>query len=271
MSRTERSYLFTLTAGRTGTAFLASLIAANVPEAECHHEMLGYDRFGVDTPDVSHMTLFNSAGNVAKVRDFWRIKLGKVRRSSAPFYAETSHLLMKAGLVENLDKLNGAASVHLVVLKRDPFDTILSFRNRFDFANKGMWWLWYLDPDYPNKIVDSTRLKTVGINGICLWYLLEISARAEYYRLLLRGRSDVRFHDVRLEELNDPATVSGFLAGLGVARAPRDVAIPTPVNRGKNRIDWSEAEEAAIRRLIEGVRFDPVRVASDFVAAGRRL
>lgn len=270
MSRTEREFLFTLTAGRTGTAYLASLIARNAPEAECHHEILGYDRFGVDTPEVSHLTLFNSAGNVAKVQEFWATKFNRIRRSSALIYAETSHLLMKAGLVENLDKLGGG-TVHLVVLRRDPFDTILSYRNRFDFVNKGMWWMWYLDPDYPNKIVDSRQLKAAGINGVCLWYLLEISARVEYYRMLLGGRSDVRFHDVRLEKLQDAMAASAFLAGLGCARPVDEVIVPAPVNRGRNRANLSVGERDAIRRLIDAARFDPVQAAGEFIAAGRRL
>jgi len=260
-----------MTAGRTGTAFLANLIAANVPEAECHHEILGYDRFGVDTPDLSHLTLFNSAGNVPKVQDFWQVKFGRIRRSRAPLYAETSHLLMKAGLVENLDKLDPAETIHFVVLTRDPLATILSYRHRFDFVNKGTWWMWYLDPDYPNKIVDSIRLKGLGVNGVCLWYLLEIGARAEYYRILLRDRGNVRFHDVRIEDLSEPVAVSRFLDKLGFAKPPDEVVIPPPANRGKNKAGCSEPERAAIRRLIEGVRFDPVQVASDFIAAGRRL
>jgi len=45
--------IFTLTAGRTGTMYLAELLRANLPDTEVHHEILEYDSFGVDTPEIS--------------------------------------------------------------------------------------------------------------------------------------------------------------------------------------------------------------------------
>lgn len=66
-----KTFFFTITAGRTGTAYLAEQLTANVVCAEVHHDILGYDTFGVDAPDVSYLTLFNSQGNTDKVRAFW--------------------------------------------------------------------------------------------------------------------------------------------------------------------------------------------------------
>ncbi|HKY93691.1 MAG TPA: hypothetical protein VJL84_00240, partial [Kiloniellales bacterium] len=137
-----KHFVFTMTAGRTGTAYLAELLRQNVGSAEVHHEILGWDRFGVDTPDVSHMTLYNSVGNHPKVQAFWQDKLGRIAKTMAPVYVETSHLLLKAGLVENLGPLLAAGTVHLVALERDLLPTVISYRNRFDFLNKGMWWMW---------------------------------------------------------------------------------------------------------------------------------
>ena len=150
-----KEFLFTMTTGRSGTKYLAELLRQNLAGAECEHEILGWDRFGVDAPDISHMTLFNSLGNVAKVQAFWRQKLARIAAGPAPFYAETSHLLMKSGLIENLAPLLAAGRVHLVALERDPFDTVMSFRSRHDFTNRGNMWVWYLDPDYPKNLVQS--------------------------------------------------------------------------------------------------------------------
>ncbi|HET9764809.1 MAG TPA: hypothetical protein VFR50_14905 [Casimicrobiaceae bacterium] len=65
-----KQFVFTLTTGRSGTQYLAELLRQNLPDAECYHEICGWDRFGVDTPDLSHMTLFNSQGNVESVQAF---------------------------------------------------------------------------------------------------------------------------------------------------------------------------------------------------------
>src|SRR5271165_2039549 len=60
-----------------------------IPGAVHTCELIGWDRFGVDTPDLSHTTLFNSQGNVEKVQAFWRQKLARVAATERQFYAET--------------------------------------------------------------------------------------------------------------------------------------------------------------------------------------
>src|SRR5271165_1188039 len=89
--------IFTLTAGRTGTAYLAELLRTNVPQAETHHEILTYTSFGVDTPDISHFHAFNNYGNTPEVQAFWQHKFEKILGCGKSCYAETSHMLMKAG------------------------------------------------------------------------------------------------------------------------------------------------------------------------------
>jgi hypothetical protein len=182
-----KDFVFTMTTGRSGTKYLAKLLEQNLPDAECHHEIQGWDRFGVDTPDLSHMTLFNSQGNVEKVQAFWRAKLARVAATPRQFYVETSHLLMKGGLIENLAPLTAVGTVHLIALERDPYDTIVSFRNRFDFLDMTNRWLWYLDPEYPRNLVPSSEFLAHSLNGLCLWYILEIRARAARYEELLSG------------------------------------------------------------------------------------
>jgi len=266
-----RRFVFTLTAGRTGTASLAKLFEGNFPAAECHHEIIGWDRFGLDSPDLSHMTLFNSQGNVPQVRAFWQRKFERVLASPAALYVETSHVLMKAGLMENLDLIEDHGEVHFVILQRDLFDTVMSYRNRYDFTNKSLWWLWYLDPRYPRNIVDSTRLAELGINGVCLWYIFEVRARAAYYRMLFEDRGAVRFHRLDLADLNDPAKVSDFLQAVTLARLAAPASLPATQNRGKNRHPFPPGEIEAIRQLVAKVNFDPEATARSFMDQGRRL
>ncbi len=263
--------LFTLTSGRSGTASLAKLLAANLPEAQCHHEILGWDRFGLDSPDLSQMTLFNSQGNVAQVRDFWRRKSARILGAAAPLYAETSHVLMKAGLLENLDLFEAVGEIHFVALERDLFDTLISFRNRYDFTNKSLWWLWYLDPRYPRNIVESRQLAALGINGVCLWYLFEIRARAAYYRQLFGDRPGLHFHRLDLSDLGDRDRLAGLLLALGATLEAEAVTLWPKQNSGQNKHPFPPGEEDAIRRLVASVQFDAEATARDFIAQGRRL
>jgi hypothetical protein len=233
--------------------YLAELLAQNLPDAECYHELVGWDRFGVDTPDVSHMTLFNSQGNVEKVQAFWRPKLARIAATPRQFYVETSHLLMKAGLIENLAPLTAKGTVHLIVLERDVFATLLSLRKRLDLLHKSNQWLWYLDPDYPVNLVPSADLVDAGINGLCLWYILEIRARTAYYERLMAGKNNVALHRFGLEELRTADGASRLLQALGSPREPGRVIIPPARNVGPTLATIDAAEQARIRDLIASV------------------
>ncbi|MEE2981283.1 MAG: hypothetical protein VYA71_07045, partial [Pseudomonadota bacterium] len=56
--------------------------------------------------------------NTPAVRGFWEQKLARIAGTTSSHYVETSHLLMKAGLAENIDVLTAARTVHFVVLGR---------------------------------------------------------------------------------------------------------------------------------------------------------
>jgi hypothetical protein len=217
------------------------------------------------------MNQFSARGNTPHVQSFWRDKLKRIATKPVSHYVETSHILMKAGLVENLEPLREAGTVDLILLKRDAFDTIISYRNRPDFSNKGDVWLWFLDPDYPRKIVDPSASRDLGLNGICLWYVCEIMTRAEYYRLLLTDDPRVIFHDVQLETLSEAGPVSDLLERLGAPRDAQDVVLPPPVNQGRTSAGLDEDELRELRRMVETANFDPSALARSYIDSGRRL
>ena len=65
--------IFTLSAGRTGTAWLSEVLAVNL-NCEALHELLGIDDFGNRMPDIKIMRSFSENGNNALVKDFWKRK-----------------------------------------------------------------------------------------------------------------------------------------------------------------------------------------------------
>ncbi len=155
MADANKQFIYTITTGRSGTTYLTELLKRNIADAEVYHERSSYTRLGIDSPDASHFTLFNSVGNVAQVRAFWQQKFERDAAGPSSCYAELSHPLSKAGLIENLDLLEGRGVVHLILLKRDILEILWSFVNRFDFENNAFTWLFTLDPFYPNVIVRS--------------------------------------------------------------------------------------------------------------------
>jgi len=268
MAMADKQFVFTMTTGRSGTAYLAELLGANLPDVEFHHEFLGWDDFGLNTPDVSHMTLFNSQGNIEKVQEFWRHKLARIVAKPNRFYVETAHTLMKAGLIENLAALTKAGRVHLIDLQRDPVATIKSFRARFDFLNKGNLWLWYLDPDYPRNLSNSKELSKFGYNGLCLWYITEIRLRAAYYEKLLAGNPNVQVLHITMEELTRPDGASRLLGDLGVAKRPGELITPQAQNVGPKTDDWTQGEEESLRKLVAAAQFDASALAEIAIKQG---
>ena len=264
------TFIFTITPGHTGTMFLASLLKINISPSQIYHERLGYDKFGVDTPDISHLTLFNSQGNIEKIRGFWRRKFDRIiKNKTCSFYGETSHILAKAGLMENIEILCKHGEVKIVCLKRDTFKVVNSLAKRFDFLNKVNMWLWHLDPDYPRKIVDPKPFVTYGINGIRLWYVYEMYARAEYYKSLYRDNPRLSFIDIDISDLSSPENVQDFLAALGVPYDREDVKFPEHKNVSNRAVNQETVNH--IKELVDRISFDPFQLANEFINQGQKL
>lgn len=265
-----KQFVFTITTGRSGTAYLSDLLRLNLRDAEVHHERTGFQSFGVDTPDASHFTLFNSVGNVAKVRQFWTQKTARMASGPRRWYVETSHFLAKAGLIENIGLLADMGRSHIVVLRRDTAKTVWSLVNHHDFANLGFTWLFALDPRYPNRIVDSAMLGRQGMVGCALWYVLEMQARGSYYKRLLAGDRRVNVVDAALEEIATAEGARKLLAKLGAVRRPDQVHVPPPRNETK-RWPYGDDEHERLIALIARNRVDPDAAAAAFIASGHRL
>ncbi|MFP6743391.1 MAG: hypothetical protein VCD33_17500 [Alphaproteobacteria bacterium] len=274
MPTPQKHFVFTMTPGRSGTGYLAALLEGNGGPADqvaVHHEFLGFDDFGRETPEMSHFTGFNCHGNTPAVRRFWEQKLGRIAATPGSHYVETSHLLMKAGLVENIDLLTDAGTVHFVVLRRDPAATVRSYRRRGDFVNRINMRLWCLDPDYPRNIVKADAAMASDKDGICLWYICEVMTRAAHYRQILAGNDRVVFHDAALETLADAETVNALLDGLHLPRATANLAIPGRINESPPHFRLLPDEAARIDAVIKKYPFDPDALARDYIEKGGSL
>lgn len=243
--------IFALTAGRTGTAYLAELIKWNIKDAEAQHEIDSFSSFGVDTPDISHLHAFNNEGNTPLIQEFWKRKLGKILACGKPVYVETSHMLMKAGLVENMAELAHDHEVHFVVLRRDAMKIVESFYRRRDFMDNMNMWTRYLDPDYAKNKVTSQRLFSFAeqVHTLRCWYLNEIEVRIAQYCFKYSNHPFIYFHMCDIDDLNDRKNIEKLFNGLGLHFA--SIYIPPKQNVSTAKLDMSAKEKDGIRDFIK--------------------
>lgn len=261
--------IYTISTGRSGTTFLADLMRANLTGAQVHHERVGWLDLGVNCPDTSHCTRFNTLGNVEHVRAFWRRKLRADAATPCETYVETSHINAKAGLIENLDLVPEGVRIVIVALTRNPFEIAWSFYNRFDFANYAFTWLAALDPRYKNVIVSSVPFRKHGMVGSCFWYVIEMFTRAAYYRRLLADASGVAFFPATLEEIATEDGARDLMSRLH-QREVDYVRLPPQANARKQTF-FDDTERKRVLRLYKGFKWDAEALASDYFDAGRRL
>jgi hypothetical protein len=249
---------FTVTAGRTGTAWLADFLTRNLG-VDVIHEPLGIEDFGVTMPDIRLMRAFNTYGNTEEVRAFWARKLDIVAR--ARVYGEANHTLAKCGLIENLAASPLAEKATLVILRRDIVRQCVSYLTRNDFGNITLAWQWYLHPAYARKIVGPKPFLPMGQLGLALWYCYEMAARQAYYRLRYGDRLTILEAD--LESITKPEGAAAFWSALGGAGAPE---LPPPKNTNAGRAPERIVEQ--VRATVAGVNFDAERLAQRALAQG---
>lgn len=265
----SKRLIYSISTGRCGTMFLANLIRANLREAAVHHERLGFLNFGVHTPDLSHMTTFNSVGNVAHIREFWQRKLGYDQAEGAPVYVEMSHVLAKAGLFENLDLIDKDRVVDIIVLSRPIEDIVWSFVNHFDFVSFGFMWPFTLDPTYPNTIL---KLRPEHFNPVRVahWYVCEMWVRAAYYEQLLRDAPNVRFHRISMTDIIDERGAKAFIDRFFPHERSTSFVMPPKANETRSPY-FPPAMRDEVQRVCREIPVDFSRMAAEFIRSGKRL
>ena len=217
---------FTITSGRSGSAWLASFLSSNL-NIEAVHEPLGIEDFGEKMPDIRTMRTFNSHGNNGFVQAFWDRKFSHL---PSHHYAETNHTLSKCGLVENLIRKDMQTDTTIIVLKRDIIKQCVSYLVRNDFGNITLAWQWYLHPSYAKKIIPPEPFMKMGGIGIPLWYCYEMLARQEYY--VQKFANEISMHEVYLDDLVTKSGAKKLRAALGLQGKCK---LPKPKNENKTK------------------------------------
>lgn len=197
----ERNITFCLTAGRTGTTFIAALLNL-APDVRCVHE-----------PAPCFTWLKDRSSDAA--RNFWlQAKLPAIAQIDESCYVETSHAVGK-GYVEPLLALGVQPT--LLAIGRDPRRVATSYLEKYTVP--GRTWLgrqWHLNPTDLANLLPLREPQNLSDYQLCFWYVLEMEQRQMDY-LTNADTRDLQVIDVRATELHDFATYAELLRRLGVA------------------------------------------------------
>lgn len=205
----DRHLIFSINSGRSGSKYLAELFST-AKKVKSFHEA---------EPKMSgeFIEMIN-AQPLAVSREKRRIKaeaIAKILRGSGPdeTYAETNHTFITTFFDVVLEDFR---KIDIVILRRDLALVLKSFVELGYFSPRNpLSFSWMSSPN-----AATAALPAIGPDSaldqfdLCIAYLLDIEARGERFQ---KDCPDVRTHDVRLEELNEIATVENLFQQLHLA------------------------------------------------------
>lgn len=193
--------VFAVTAGRSGTKFLAKLLSL-FPDTASKHE---------PSPSFVHAMRHaqsNPEAALAFVRDH---KLAAIARTPEARYVETSHLFAK-GFAEAFIKLGVVPDV--VVLRRHPREIALSLlRMNSVPARTGLGVRYLLQPNDPGVLPYPGWSHATNYQ-LCFWYALEMERRQERYADVFRALG-TNVQETTLAELLEFERFREVAGGLG--------------------------------------------------------
>ncbi len=170
----RKRLIFTVTTGRSGTAYLAAVFGY-VRGANSYHE-----------PAPEYVDVLRQAQGHPEVarRFLLEEKLPAIARDSAGIYVETSHLACK-GFLEPLLELGIVPD--LVIHRRPMRDVAVSLYTMGTIPGRGPKALrFYLSPADPG-VISLANWETLHDYQLCYWYCLEIERRARKYKKMFEG------------------------------------------------------------------------------------
>lgn len=239
----EKTLVFTVTPGRSGTKYLATLLA--IPGIAAHHE---------PSPDFVSV-LRRAQQNPEVAFAFWRdAKLPFIASLDAPIYVETSHLFCK-GFFEPAILLG--LEPRLIFLRRPPSEVAWSLVERATVPVRSPYGcLYLLDPRDPN-VMSLPGWERMSDYQLCFWYALEIERRQLKYAGYA-AQLGLLSYEVLQSDLGKPEVFAAMLQALrlpshdtvltdhGAISAQRHNRNP----RSMAKPDDLEAQEAEVWRSV---------------------
>ena len=197
---TLKRLIFTVTPGRSGTAYLCKLLES-VPDVGAHHE-----------PDPNFAWVMRAAQTDPQVavQFLQQRKLPSIDAAPQPVYAETSHLVCK-GFIEPMIDLG--LRPDFIILRRPPREVAWSMVIRQTIpARTDLGQKYALSPNDPG-VMAFDKWRTATHYQLCYWYAIEIERRQRNYAVMVQdnGMSAV---DITNRELNHWDNFAAMLTAL---------------------------------------------------------
>ncbi len=194
----QKRIIFTVTTGRSGTAYLATLF----------QYLRGVDAFHEPEPEFYEVLRRAQKEPRTALRFMAEKKLPAIAATPSSIYVETSHLFCK-GFLEPTLKLGVVPD--LVIHSRPHRQVAISLYKMGTIPGRTRKALqFYLSPEDPN-VLPLRNWRSLHDYQLCFWYCLEIERRAEKYESLYRQLNAT----VVRTKLDEIKTTRGFLKMLG--------------------------------------------------------
>jgi hypothetical protein len=231
----RKRLVFAVTAGRTGTVFLAKLLEL-IPDCSAHHE-----------PEPAFQRYLRRVQADPRIADEFllKYKLPFIADLPQSIYIELSNVFCKGFLAP---LINLGIVPDLVILRRAPRKIAVSYLERYTVPGRTKYGLEFLvHPDDPG-VMPLPGWRRMSDYQLCFWYALEIERRQAYYSGLVRdlGRYVV---DITAEEVNDPNRFVEMVRGLGLAESETDIEA---LRRGHGNVARVEHNKNPQQIHIEG-------------------
>lgn len=246
----EKTLIFTVTPGRSGTKYLTAMLGS-VPGIAAHHEPM---------PDfVTAMRRAQQDPEIAFafLRD---VKLPAIAETPSPIYAETTHLFCKGFLEPAL--LIGLRP-RLIVLRRPPSEVAWSLLERDTIPTRTPYGcLYLLDPRDP-AVMPLPGWERMTDYQLCFWYALEIERRQLRYADFA-AQLGLACFEVLQRDLAKSEVFAAMLRTLGIemkgaAASDHESISAVRHNSNKRRLEKPgdlEAQEAELWRAV--LPFEPL-------------
>ncbi len=199
----EKRIIFTVTTGRSGTGYLATVLS-HLPNVHAFHEpepnFVWVMRRAIEKPEVALKFLAYK-------------KLPAIAELPYPVYCETSHLFCKGFFHPLLDL---GFLPEIVILKRERRKVAKSLFELNTIPGRTPLALsYYLKPDDKGVYLPIKDWNRLHDYQLCYWYCLEIEKRMEVYKEELLSRGG-KVYQVNLLELQNLETLLSFLKNLNL-------------------------------------------------------
>ncbi len=225
----QKRLIFTITTGRSGTGYLATILNT-LPNIVAQHE---------PEPKFSHwMRKVQTQPDIAVY--FWLLKkLGAIARLDTPCYLETSHLFGK-GFFEALELLG--LPFDLIILKRNKRDVAKSLFQLNVIPGRTVDGLKFLVSPEDPVLVPLPAHQVLNDYQLCYWYTLEMEARGDYYAEQVRKRGGV-VAEIAFEEIFTEDGIRKLLTKLNLPSVALSQLASYQSNRSKTINDKHEMKQ----------------------------